>query len=76
MDGEASVSSTDESTDVGVRHADEVSVTLVLDGVPRHLSVVLVGVGMSTGDEVACWTSAVFACIVGTVGGVDIGVDC
>jgi len=76
VDGEASDSSTEESTAVGVRHNDEGSVTLILEGVPRHFSVVLVGVGMSTGADVACCARAVLACIVGTVGGVDMALVC
>ena len=42
------------------------------------LLLLLPGFGMSTGVEVACWTSAVFAVIVGpTVAGVEMGVvDC
>lgn len=75
----------EESTAVGVRHAEDVSVvSLVFVGVAGgHLSVVVDvvvvvlfdGFGMSTGADVDCCTSAVFAVIVGiTAAAVVMGV--
>lgn len=54
------------------------SVSVVVVSAVVLLLLLLPGFGMSTGAEVACWTSAVFAVIVGpTVAGVEMGVvDC